>query len=466
MIDPGTEIDARYRVIRLLGEGGMGAVYEVEHLGVGKRLAVKMLHAHYARQPEAVKRFAREARAAAAIGHPNIVEVIDTGMHRAEPYMVMELLRGETLAERLARAAVISTRETCVIIGSVLSALASAHAKGIVHRDLKPENVFLADYGGTTVKLLDFGVSKFRRDAGTLYETTQEGLPVGTPAYMAPEQWMGRRDIDHRADLFAVGVMLYEMLTGGFPYEGASQGELFLEIVRGSEAPPLPSSIAPGVPRAIDAVVLQALRRERDERFQSAREFLEAIRAFGAERIAVSDEPPVQQVMDALSTSPRRAFRRTMITSVEGRPRVTGRQISVWAVLLSLVVLGLVVAAGARSTPQRHAARRPVPAVAAPEPTVAPAAPEVDPVVAPTEPVAAAPPPSAPAPIAEPPSEEPPTRRRHRHHGSHHAHHAVHTEHAPRAPHTPHAAQTPRAPSTGRRGGGGGAGSLHISREW
>ncbi len=461
MIDPGTEIDGRYRVIRLLGEGGMGAVYEVEHLGVGKRLAVKMLHAHYARQPEAVKRFAREARAAAAIGHPSIVEVIDTGMHRAEPYMVMELLRGETLAERLARAAVISTRETCVIIGSVLSALASAHAKGIVHRDLKPENVFLADHGGTTVKLLDFGVSKFRRDAGTLYETTQEGLPVGTPAYMAPEQWMGRRDIDHRADLFAVGVMLYEMLTGGFPYEGASQGELFLEIVRGSEAPPLPSSIAPGVPRAIDAVVLQALRRDRDERFQSAREFLEAIRAFGAERIAVSDEPPVQQVMDALSTSPRRAFRRTMITSVEGRPRVTGRQISVWAVLLSLVVLGLVVVAGARSTPPHSAARRPVPAATAPAPAptvAAPAAPEVVPAAAPPEPVAVVQPPGT-----DPPSEEPPARHRHRRHGSRHGRHAVHTERAPR---TPHAAPTPRAHSAGRRGSGGGAGSLHISREW
>jgi serine/threonine protein kinase len=348
VIDPGTEIDARYRVVRLLGEGGMGAVYEVEHLGVGKRLAIKMLHAHYARQPEAVKRFAREARAAAAIGHPNIVEVIDTGMHCAEPYMVMELLRGETLAEHLARATAITTREVCGVIGCVLSALASAHSKGIVHRDLKPENIFLAEYGGvTTVKLLDFGVSKFRSEAGTLFETTQEGLPVGTPAYMAPEQWMGRRDIDHRADLFAVGVMLFEMLTGGFPYEGASQGELFLEIVRGSEAPPLPSTIAPGVPRAIDAVVLRALRRERDERFQSAREFLDALRPFGAENIAVSDDLPRQETLDTDSISPRRALRRTVAT-LNGT-RVSGRQITVLSLLLSFVVLGLVVVAGTRS---------------------------------------------------------------------------------------------------------------------
>ena len=456
MIDPGTEIDARYRVIRLLGEGGMGAVYEVEHIGVGKRLAIKMLHAHYARQPEAVKRFAREARAAAAIGHPNIVEVIDTGVHRSEPYMVMELLRGETLAERLARAAPITTREVCGVIGCVLSALASAHAKGIVHRDLKPENVFLAEYGGTTtLKLLDFGVSKVRHEAGTLFETTQEGLPVGTPAYMAPEQWMGRRDIDHRADLFAVGVMLFEMLTGGFPYEGASQGELFLEIVRGSEAPPLPSSIAPGVPRAIDVVVLRALRREREERFQSAREFLDALRPFGAERIAVCDDLPVQESLDASSTSPRRALRRTAAT-LDGA-RVSGRQITVLSLLMSFVVLGLVVVAGTRgsSSSRGPRAESPVtaavtaPLVEAPPPPIEPPAPAPAPA---TTPVAAPTPviePTAPAAPAEPAVVAVHTR----HHG--HRHHRAH-EPASRGP-------TLRAPS-GRAPGG--RGTLSISREF
>ncbi|MBK6533526.1 MAG: serine/threonine protein kinase [Deltaproteobacteria bacterium] len=460
MIDPGTEIDARYRVIRLLGEGGMGAVYEVEHLGVGKRLAIKMLHAHYARQPEAVKRFAREARAAAAIGHPNIVEVIDTGVHRSEPYMVMELLRGETLAERLARATAITTREVCGVIGSILSALASAHAKGIVHRDLKPENVFLAEYGGTTtVKLLDFGVSKFRHEAGTLFETTQEGLPVGTPAYMAPEQWMGRRDIDHRADLFAVGVMLFEMLTGGFPYEGASQGELFLEIVRGSEAPPLPSSIAPGVPRAIDVVVLRALRREREERFQSAREFLDALRPFGAERIAVCDDLPVQESLDASSTSPRRVLRRTAAT-LDGA-RVSGRQITVLSLLLSFVVLGLVVVAGTRVGASSRAPR-PDPVASAAMTATLPAAPAPPP-PAPLEPAAPAPAP-APAPAAEQvPAIAALRPRRHgrRHHRSHAPSTRAHSFDAasfdapsPRPPRAP----SPRAPA--------GRGTLHISREF
>ncbi|TAK19923.1 MAG: serine/threonine protein kinase [Myxococcaceae bacterium] len=461
MIDPGTEIDARYRVIRLLGEGGMGAVYEVEHLGVGKRLAIKMLHAHYARQPEAVKRFAREARAAAAIGHPNIVEVIDTGVHRSEPYMVMELLRGETLAERLARATAITTREVCGVIGSILSALASAHAKGIVHRDLKPENVFLAEYGGTTtVKLLDFGVSKFRHEAGTLFETTQEGLPVGTPAYMAPEQWMGRRDIDHRADLFAVGVMLFEMLTGGFPYEGASQGELFLEIVRGSEAPPLPSSIAPGVPRAIDVVVLRALRREREERFQSAREFLDALRPFGAERIAVCDDLPVQESLDASSTSPRRALRRTAAT-LDGA-RVSGRQITVLSLLLSFVVLGLVVVAGTRVGSSSRAPR-PEPVVAAAMTATLPAAP------APPEPAPPAPAPApavlAPAPAPAPAAEQEtalaalhPRRHGRRHHRSH-----APSTRAPSFDAASFGAPSPRAPSPRAPAG---RGALHISREF
>ena len=311
----------------------------------------------------------------------------------------------------------------------------------------------------TTVKLLDFGVSKFRHEAGTLFETTQEGLPVGTPAYMAPEQWMGRRDIDHRADLFAVGVMLFEMLTGGFPYEGASQGELFLEIVRGSEAPPLPSSIAPGVPRAIDVVVLRALRREREERFQSAREFLDALRPFGAERIAVCDDLPVQESLDASSTSPRRVLRRTAAT-LDGA-RVSGRQITVLSLLLSFVVLGLVVVAGTRVGASSRAPR-PDPVASAAMTATLPAAPAPPP-PAPLEPAAPAPAP-APAPAAEQvPAIAALRPRRHgrRHHRSHAPSTRAHSFDAasfdapsPRPPRAP----SPRAPA--------GRGTLHISREF
>ncbi len=298
MIDPGTMLEGRYRVVRLLGEGAMGAVYEAERTAIGRRVAVKVLHQHFIRHASAVSRFAAEARAAGAIGHPNIVEVLDFGTHEGVPFIVMEILRGETLAERMARVSTLDPAEACAVTGHILSALASAHAAGIVHRDLKPENVFLATRGGTafTVKLLDFGVSKFRR-ADAPHVTTQDGMPVGTPSYMAPEQWMGRRDTDHRADLFAAGVILYEMLTGGLPYEGETQGELFLEVVQGTAAPPEPGAIAPGVPPALDPIVLRAVERDRAVRFPTAQAFLDALRPHGAGDIAVVADPPAPALL-------------------------------------------------------------------------------------------------------------------------------------------------------------------------
>ncbi|MDB4932921.1 MAG: Protein kinase [Myxococcaceae bacterium] len=384
MIDDGAELEGRYRILRKLGEGGMGTVYEAEHTALGKRIAIKMLHAHVAKLPDAVRRFAREARAAAEIGHPNIVEVFDTGTHFDEPFLVMELLRGETLADRLSRPEAVECPEACRILGCVLSALASAHAKGIIHRDLKPENVFLVDgLGAPGVKLLDFGISKFRRSGATLEQTTLEGIPLGTPAYMAPEQWMGRRDIDHRADLFAVGVMLYELLTGGLPYEGANQAELFLEIVRGDSVPAGPSALESDVPAALDAILLRALERDPARRFTSAREFLDALRPYGAGAIAVVDDAPaVVEEEDVTAVTQRRAMRAAP-TGVGDRPRrlpleVTG----------TLAVVLLAVGAGgwwfARSTPSSTAAvvraPRPVAAAAvaapvlprAPTPTIAP----------------------------------------------------------------------------------------------
>ena len=327
MLAPGTELDGRYRIVRLLGEGGMGAVYEAEHLAVGRHVAIKVLHAHFARMPEAMRRFSREARAAAEIGHENIVEVFDAGLTKDEPFLVMELLRGESLRERIARGPALRPDEACVIVGQVLSALASAHAKGIIHRDLKPDNVFLVDQGGdVTVKLLDFGVSKFQRGETDSMHTTQEGMPIGTPAYMAPEQWMGRRDVDHRTDLFAVGVMLYEALTEELPYEGASQGELFLEVVRGSAAPSAPGALNGDVPAGLDAVVLRALRRDRAGRFQSARDFLVALHPYGAHGIDAVDLPAAPAQDDSLASA-RRDSREPReprgVPTLMGRPRST-----------------------------------------------------------------------------------------------------------------------------------------------
>ncbi len=302
LLAEGTELAGRYRVLRQLGEGGMGAVYEAEHTIIGRRVAVKVLHPKYCVQHEAVVRFTREARAAAAIGHENIVDVTDFGTHYGQPFLVMELLRGVTLDELMVNHDLFELPRACEIVGRVLSALASAHAAGIVHRDLKPENIFLTEQGTrSSVKILDFGISKFQQPSDNLV-TTEEGAMLGTPSYMSPEQWLSERDIDHRADLFAVGVLFYEMLTGYLPYEGVSRGELMLQVVTGTEPPAPPSSIVEGLPTEIDAVATKAVSRARADRFQTAQEFLDALRPFGAAEIEVTPALPVSSPMASTDT--------------------------------------------------------------------------------------------------------------------------------------------------------------------
>jgi serine/threonine-protein kinase len=281
LIPPGTDVEGRYRVLQLLGEGAMGAVYEADDLTVGRTIALKVLHLRFARSAEVVRRFAREAQAAASIGHPHIVSVTDFGTHDERPFLVMELLRGETLGARLARELSLAPAEACAVVGQVLSALAAAHAIGVVHRDLKPDNVFLCE-GSGAVKLLDFGVSKFHPPGEGAALVTQDGVPIGTPSYMAPEQWTGQRDVDLRADLYAMGAMLYELLTGALPFEARSTGQLYGIVVHGTAAPRAPSEVAPDIPAALDAVVLRAVSRDRALRFQTAEDFLDALRPFGA----------------------------------------------------------------------------------------------------------------------------------------------------------------------------------------
>ncbi len=311
LIGPGSEVDGRYRVRAVLGAGSMGTVYAAERVGGGGEVAVKVLHRQFVRNGEALLRFAREARAASDVGHPGVVPVIDRGDHQGTPYLAMPLLHGETLARRLDRERRLPRESSCRIVGHVLATLAATHAAGIVHRDLKPDNVFLEEAcGATRVRLLDFGVSKFRRAVGPAEFGTLEGTILGTPGYMAPEQWMGRLDVDHRADLFAAGALLYELLCGRVPYGGEHQGELFLEVVRGTRPPELPSRLSPDVPAALDRVLLRALEREREERYGSAREFLEALRPFGAEGIEVVSLPPAAVPSESCAPPPRRSRRR------------------------------------------------------------------------------------------------------------------------------------------------------------
>jgi eukaryotic-like serine/threonine-protein kinase len=278
----GRTIGGRYRVRGVLGEGGMGTVFEAEHIALGRSVAVKVLratHATPAGSREAIRRFHQEARAAGAIGHPNICGVIDLGtLDDGSPYIVMERLIGETLADRIASEGGLPFEDVIDILTQVLSGLVAAHEQQIVHRDIKPENVFLTRRVGCRplVKLLDFGVSKMTGlpVAGARQEDlilTRTGMVMGTPYYMAPEQARGERDLDARVDLYACGVILYEALTGRRPFTAANYNALLVQIL--STAPRLASELRPALPPSFDAVIGKAMAQRREDRYAVAADF-------------------------------------------------------------------------------------------------------------------------------------------------------------------------------------------------
>jgi serine/threonine-protein kinase len=269
----GTVLDGRYRVERLLGEGGMGSVYEGRHVLVGKRVAIKMLHAEYATNEEILKRFYREAQSAAAIGHKNIIDIYDVGVTaKNEPYIAMEYLEGEDLEGMLEREGALTVEAACGVLEPALLALAAAHSKGIVHRDLKPANIFLVrgEGGAPVVKLIDFGISKVT--GGGSNKLTQTGTLLGTPAYMSPEQARGDQDVDHRTDVYAMGVILYQMLTGQLPFTGDNYNTLLIKVLTESARPP--REINPSIPAEAETLVLRELSKDAGARSQSAMELL------------------------------------------------------------------------------------------------------------------------------------------------------------------------------------------------
>ncbi|XXX75990.1 serine/threonine-protein kinase [Sorangium sp. So ce134] len=309
----GHVIGDKYGVTAIIGEGGMGAVYEAEHLQIGRLVAVKVMHPRETQQREAISRLEHEARVAGRIGHPNICEVYDMGwLPDGSPYLVMERLHGETLAQRLERCRVVPPNELVDIMLQVLSALVTAHQRGIVHRDLKPENIFLSERAGMlpVAKLLDFGISQASGMEGM--DLTRTGMVMGTPYYMAPEQARGDVELDHRLDLWAVGVILYEALTGQRPFVARNYNALLVQILTLWHRPvtELDPTIAPGLSRLVD----RALAKEREERFQSAREFQEALRRF-KNQVPVSqkrrlDRVAVQSVVEDRSDDGTMMFAR------------------------------------------------------------------------------------------------------------------------------------------------------------
>jgi len=280
----GQTVDGKYRVRAMLGEGGMGSVFEAEHTAIGRIVAMKVLHPAQATKTVAVKRFHQEARAAGGIGHPNICEVFDFGtLSDGSPYLVMERLKGETLASRISQEGGLPFLDVIEAVMQVLSGLAAAHERGILHRDIKPENVFLAERPGypPIAKLLDFGVSKVV--AGTPSDEwedehtdlTKTGMVMGTPYYMSPEQARGDRNLDGRVDIYACGVLLYEALTAQRPFVAKNYNSLLVQILQGNSAPP--RSLRPSIPAALEQVVIKAMAKNRDDRFQNAAEFSRAL---------------------------------------------------------------------------------------------------------------------------------------------------------------------------------------------
>jgi tRNA A-37 threonylcarbamoyl transferase component Bud32 len=270
-----------WELVSIIGEGGMGTVYLARHQYFPRQAAIKVLHAHLCRDRGVVQRFLNEARAAHAIKHPNIIEIQDAGLLASgAPYLLLEYLVGENLRARLEREGKLPAAEALQIVGQASSALAAAHDGGIVHRDLKPENLFVVrrSDGQPRVKVLDFGIAKLRADimGMNLHDVrTQTGVVLGTPRYMSPEQCRGGRDIDHRTDIYSLGVILYELLCGRPPFVSAGVADVIFMHV--GLAPPPPTQWNPAIPAAIERAILKALAKQPEDRFGSVREFRAAL---------------------------------------------------------------------------------------------------------------------------------------------------------------------------------------------
>ena len=276
----GIEVN-NFRIVALIGEGAMGAVYRGEHTLMRRTVAIKILRREFAENAEVVRRFVNEARAASAIHHPQIIDILDVGTlpKLGLPYLMMEHLVGESLGAHLRRRGRLELGEALFVMADVGGALVAAHAAGIVHRDLKPDNIFLIKEG--RLKLLDFGIAKLRPAlAGDHSMATVAGQVFGTPRYMAPEQWRGiSADIDQRTDLYALAIILYELLCGRPPFLDPGFSDMLLSHV--SLPPPPPSEFNAAVPAWLDQIILRALAKRKEDRFDSVSDFLEAIRASG-----------------------------------------------------------------------------------------------------------------------------------------------------------------------------------------
>ncbi len=303
----GIVLDGKYEIVRLIGEGGMGSVYEANHKLIGRKLAVKFLHPQYASSDEVVTRFQREAQAAAQIGHENIIEVTDMGTDEDDsPYLVMEFLEGCDVKQLIEAEGVQSSKRTAHIMVQALSALQAAHDVGIIHRDLKPENIYLIEKGGNPdyVKLLDFGISKFRAlETDGVKGLTQTGTVLGTPHYMSPEQARGEQNLTPRSDIYAMGVILYQMLTGELPFDAPNYNALLIKIL--TEEPDPPNHLNPDLPEELVKTIETAMARNAQDRFETCDDFRSYLIPFA----------PDSNSIGRMSTASRTVIRQALYSS-------------------------------------------------------------------------------------------------------------------------------------------------------
>ena len=307
-LTPGEMVAGRFRLEKPLGEGGMGVVWQAVHSVTRKPVALKFLKREAREGPDgtrAVQRFLREARASCAVRHPNVVEVHDVlELDDGAPVMVMDLLTGETLAQRLARTGNLPLVDAARILGQVASAVGCAHALGIVHRDLKPENVFLAEtHAGEEVKVLDFGIAKLTATEGDAMHTgatTGTGAILGTPYYMAPEQLFGEKDIDRRVDVWAMGIILYECLAGERPTQASNVGQIF-KLITSDGLVPL-SRKKPDLPAPVLDLVRRMLSRDRAARPSDVRELLDVLGKYTDATFVQAAAPSAPLARDSATT--------------------------------------------------------------------------------------------------------------------------------------------------------------------
>jgi serine/threonine-protein kinase len=426
-----------YEVKALLGEGGMGTVYLAEHTVMGWRAAVKVLRRSLADDRVLVKRFINEARVIKAVRHPNIVEIVDVGiLPDGLPYLLMELLEGETLGARLHRLGRLTVEQALDVTTQTATALQAAHDKGIIHRDLKPDNLFLVrdpeNPAHEKVKVLDFGIAKLAdAEPRGASAHTRSGVLLGTPAYMSPEQCRGiAESVDHRADIYALAVILYQMLAGRAPFVGAGTGDVLIMHVS-TEPTPIGQD-NPAVPHFVEAAITRGLAKLREHRFQSMAEFAAALQGNAQETLQIPFELPAEPLrptspVPVQSANPTVTTPFSWTSETRSARRLSRRALAIGAAVVVAVPLLLLVAAdGIRWTARDRSAQPPAHA-AAPggltrTATPEPAAPrELPAAVIPRASALEHPPTLAPKPPAaaanEPPSRTrpaagPPTRKR------------------------------------------------------